>query len=141
MSQLLHLRSISHEIPSFSQLLSDAGFESLSVRSLTPDSLTGRAVILIEAHIDQRCLMDWRAGLEAHLDAGGLLVFNGHLAYPLINGVGLFQVAAGRDKASLVVERQEEHPVFSGVDCQDLSMRRGVAGFYARGANPPPEGA
>jgi hypothetical protein len=41
----------------------------------------------------------------------------------------------------LIVERVNAHPVFEGVDCHDLSFRRGVAGFYGRGANPAPEGA
>jgi hypothetical protein len=34
-----------------------------------------------------------------------------------------------------------EHPVFAGVDTDDLSFRKGVAGFYGRGHNPPPAGA
>ena len=29
-------------------------------------------------------------------------------------------------------------PIFSGVDPDTLNRRRGVAGFYARGSNPPP---
>ncbi|WP_157833143.1 hypothetical protein [Oceanospirillum maris] len=77
-------------------------------------------------------------GLTACLDAGGTIVFNGQLVYPLFDSVGLFQVASGRGRDDLIIERVNEHPVFDGVDCYDMSLRRGVAGFYARGANPPP---
>jgi len=82
-----------------------------------------------------------KAGLMGCLNRGGTIIFNGHLAYPLIDGLAPFQVAAGRGRDDLVIQRVNPHPVFDGVDCQDLSFRRGVAGFYARGANPPPAGA
>ena len=138
MSLLLHLRSISHEMPGFSQLLSDNGFATLRIRDMTADSLANRAVLLIDAHIDQRALMDWREALEDHLLAGGLVIFNGHLVYPLFNELPLFQVAQGRGREDLIIERVAEHPVFAGVECENLSFRRGVAGFYARGGNPMP---
>lgn len=41
----------------------------------------------------------------------------------------------------LEVIRVADHPVWEGVDTADLTFRRGVAGFYGRGANPPPPGA
>lgn len=141
MSPLLHLRSISHEQPAFSRLLGEKGFATLQVRDITEASLKNRAVILAEAHIDQRALMGWRDALEQHLRAGGLIVFNGHLAYPLFAQLPLFRVAQGRGREDLVVEQVAEHPVFDGVDCDNLSFRRGVAGFYARGGNPMPAGA
>ena len=31
--------------------------------------------------------------------------------------------------------------MFAGVEARDLTFRRGVAGFFARGHNPPPPGA
>lgn len=141
MSQLLHLCCTSHELSDFSQLLKEYGAEILSIRELTRERLQHRTAILIEAHIDQRALMAWRQELEEHLSAGGLIVFNGHLAYPLFNGLELFRVATGRGRDDLVLERVHEHPIFADVDCEHLSFRRGVAGFYARGGNPPPQGA
>lgn len=141
MNQLLYLHCISHELPDFSRLLKEHGAESLSARELTRERLQRRTAILIEAHMDQRALMAWRQELEEHLSAGGLIVFNGHLAYPLFNGLEPFRVAAGRSRDDLVLERVHEHPIFAGVDCEHLSFRRGVAGFYARGGNPPPKEA
>ncbi len=33
------------------------------------------------------------------------------------------------------------HPIFAGIEPDDLTFRRGVAGFFARGHHPPPPGA
>lgn len=141
MSQLLHLRCISHELPGFSRLLKESGAESLSVRGLAREQLQHRVVILIDAHIDQRALMVWRQEMEEHLVSGGLIVFNGHLTYPLFNGLEPFRIAAGRGRDDLILEKVNDHPIFVDVECEHLSFRRGVAGFYARGGNPPPSGA
>ncbi len=138
---ILHLRPIAHEPSSFLALPEAAGIESRPVRTLSDDDLPHYRAILAPAHIDQRALAQRSAGLSRFLDAGGLLVFNGHITYPLLPELQPFVPAAQRNLHGLVVERVAEHPVFDGVDTQDLSFRRGVAGFYARGANPPPPGA
>lgn len=138
---VLHIRAISHELPAFTKLLVEHGMESVSLRDLNTQDFIDRKVILIEAHIDQRALLGHKEVLCRHLNEGGTLVFNGHLVYPIFDGLEMFQVASGRGVKDLIVERVNPHPVFEGVDCDDLSFRRGVAGFYARGANPPPPGA
>jgi hypothetical protein len=141
MNNVLHVRAISHELPAFTALLQARGMESRSLRDLHSEDFQGRRAILIEAHIDQRALLTHRAMLRAHLDAGGTLVFNGHLVYPVFDELEPYRVAAGRGVEDLMVERVHAHPVFEGVACDDLSFRRGVAGFYGRGANPAPRGA
>jgi hypothetical protein len=141
MNKVLHVRAISHELPAFTALLEARGMESRSLRDLRDADFMGRRAILIEAHIDQRALLAHRAALRAHLDAGGTLVFNGHLVYPVFDDLEPYRVAAGRGIKHLIVERVHAHPVFEGVSCDDLSFRRGVAGFYGRGANPAPPGA
>ncbi len=141
MNNVLHVRAISHELPEFAALLQARGMESCSLRDLRDADFLGRRAILIEAHVDQRALLAHRAVLRTHLDAGGTLVFNGHLVYPVFDDLSTFRVAAGRGVNDLIIEREHAHPVFDGVSCDDLSFRRGVAGFYGRGANPPPPGA
>ena len=141
MSNVLHIRAISHELQTFTEHLDALGMDSRSLRDMSAEDFLGRDVILIEAHTDQRALMNYRKELNQHLDNGGTIVFNGHLVYPIFDGLEMFKVAAGRGVKDLAVVREAEHPIFAGVDCHDLSFRRGVAGFYARGANPAPEGA
>ncbi|WP_339408136.1 hypothetical protein [Pseudomonas helleri] len=139
--KILHLRSVAHEESSFDRTVIARGYESLSVRELDAATLARRSAILVEAHIDQCALLALKPALEAHLDQGGTLVFNGHLTYGLLDGLELFQVATERRVKDLQVIRVNPHPVFDGVDCHDLSFRKGVSGFYGRGANPAPEGA
>lgn len=141
MNNVLHVRAVSHELPAFTALLQARGMESCSLRDLRDTDFLGRRAILVEAHIDQRALLTHRAALRAHLDTGGTLVFNGHLVYPIFDELEPYRVAPGRGVNDLIVERVHAHPVFDGVSCADLSFRRGVAGFYGRGANPAPPGA
>lgn len=48
------------------------------------------------------------------------------------------QVTSHRDYAIRIVAH---HPVLAGVEDGDLTLRRGVAGFFGRGHHPPPDGA
>lgn len=141
MTYLLHLTSISHETQSFLSLPDAHPLRSVPVRQLTaPDILDAQAV-LVPAHVDQRALATHAPTLSRFLDGGGTLVFNGHLVYPVFPELEPYRPARGRGLSDLMIERAAPHPVFDGVDVRDLSLRRGVAGFYARGANPPPAGA
>ncbi|MGO3741743.1 hypothetical protein [Kerstersia sp.] len=98
-------------------------------------------VLLIPANADQRFLMTLQPQLEQWLLAGGTMVINGHVAYPFLRWLLPFEVQPCPGLAGLQVARAAPHPVFDGVDPAHLTYRRGVAGFYARGANPPPPGA
>lgn len=97
--------------------------------------------LLIPANADQRFLMTLQPQLEQWLLAGGTMVINGHVAYPFLRWLQPFEVQPCPGLAGLQVARAAPHPVFDGVDPAHLTYRRGVAGFYARGANPPPPGA
>lgn len=97
--------------------------------------------LLVPANVDQRYLLGQQGRLEAYLLAGGAMVFNGHVAYPFLRWLRPFVPGAARGLDGLRVHRAAAHPVFEGVDPEHLTFRRGVAGFYARGGNPPPDGA
>ncbi|MFT3759870.1 hypothetical protein [Thauera sp.] len=141
MSSILYVRAVGHEFPSFLQLPEAQGVVTRHVRELGAADFARFDVIIVPAHIDQRAFAGHSAELERFLDKGGTLVFNGHLVYPVLPELAMFVQAAGSRKDDLLVERTAAHPVFDGVDVHDLSFRRGVAGFYGRGANPPPPGA
>ncbi len=97
--------------------------------------------LLVPANVDQRYLLTQRERLEAYLLAGGAMVFNGHVAYPFLRWLAPFVPGVGQGLDGLRIHRGADHPVFDGVDPDHLTFRRGVAGFYARGGNPPPHGA
>lgn len=115
--------------------------ETRPLSELAGLELSGHGAILVSMLADQVTLAEQSDKLEAFLDAGGTLVFNGHVAHAPIAGLTPFVPQTGRGIDSLTVHRLAEHPVYDGVSAQDLTFRRGVAGFYARGHNPPPAGA
>lgn len=105
------------------------------------DSLAAYAAVLLPIHVDQRLLAERRPVLEAYLDGGGTIVVNGHVAYPFLHCLSPFEALDSPRVADFEIVEVTPHPVFDGVDRKDLTFRRGVAGFYGRGHNPPPAGA
>lgn len=97
--------------------------------------------LLLGLHSDQRYLASRRGQLEAFLAGGGTIVVCGHIGHPFLAELSRFQPIPGYRVDDLAVNREADHPVWAGVDPADLSKRRGVAGFYGRGSNPPPPGA
>lgn len=109
--------------------------------ALHETDLTGVRAILLPAHLDQIYLGEIAPVIAAFLDRGGRLVFNGHVARPMLPELRSFVPLASRRLDDLRITRLNDHPVFDGVAADELTFRRGVAGFYARGHNPPPDGA
>ncbi|RAI02268.1 hypothetical protein DLJ53_12960 [Acuticoccus sediminis] len=127
------------DLPSIMGFVDDA--DEVPHYRLHETPLERYAALLLPAHLDQRYFGGIRAHVERFLDGGGTLVFNGHVAWPMLPEFATFVPLARVDLAHLAVHRLADHPVFEGVDMADLTFRRGVAGFYARGHNPPPPGA
>ena len=141
MTSILYLRALGHEFPAFLELPEAEGITAKYLRELSDEDFDQFDAILVPAHVDQLGLSRRSATLTRFLNRGGTLVFNGHLVYPVLPELEYFVTSEGTHKDDLVIERADEHPVFDGVSDQDLSFRRGVSGFYGRGANPPPSGA
>jgi hypothetical protein len=97
--------------------------------------------LLISLHADQRYLATRQGQILDFLKFGGTVVFCGHLAYPFLPDLEPFRPIPNYTVADLEVHRRQDHPVWYGVDVNDLTWRRGVAGFYGRGSHPPPTGA
>ena len=141
MKPILFLRALGQGAVSFPLQPTAGAVVSRRVYDLPELDLQAFGAILVSAHTDQRALAACDRQLVGFLDAGGVLVFNGHLAYPFLPELQVFVPVDGRGLGALQVRRCAEHPVFDGVDPKDLTFRRGVAGFYGRGSNPPPPGA
>jgi hypothetical protein len=97
--------------------------------------------VIVSGLSDQDFLWTQRARIRAFLEAGGVLVFSGHLYRLWIPGAGPFVPKVVRTFRDYELEVVRPHPVFEGVAAEDLTYRRGVAGFFARGHHPPPKGA
>ena len=127
------------DLPDIGGFVEDA--EQIDHYRLHEITLQDYAALLLPAHLDQRYFGSIAPGITDFLDGGGTLVFNGHVAWPMLPEFNPFVPLPRVNLEQLQVHRLTAHPVFDGVDMQDLTFRRGVAGFYARGHNPPPQGA
>jgi hypothetical protein len=99
-----------------------------------------RAVI-ISMMADQRHLQNCSAQLDSFLQGGGWIVLNGHIELPFLPELKPFEAIFKPSLEDFKLQSINEHPVFAGIEVDGLNMRRGVAGFWARGANPPPDSA
>jgi hypothetical protein len=133
------IKGVGGDLPAVSERYPDA--VEIDHYALHETDLSPYRAILLPAHLDQRYLGEISDHVAAFLDRGGRLVFNGHVAWPMLPELAPFVPLPSRRLDDLSVHRLADHPVFDGVAEDDLTYRRGVAGFYARGHNPPPEGA
>lgn len=142
--KIIYLNSDGITVPAALHVLPETVLTPLCIYELamlSPSQWETISVILVPANADQRFLMTVKTQLEKWLNAGGTLVLNGHIAYPFLSVLTPFEPQDELGIKGLQVKRAAVHPIFDGVDPQDLTYRRGVAGFYARGTNPAPENA
>ena len=97
--------------------------------------------LLISMHIDQRFLASRAEQIASFLHDGGTVIANGHLAYPFLPGITGFHALENYGLGDLAVRRVIDHPIWAGVSENELTFRRGVAGFYGRAWHEPPQGA
>lgn len=100
-----------------------------------------RRALIITMHADQRLLQRLSAELERLLDGGGVILFNGHVAHPFLPGLDTFVKIVKPRLDQFAVVKLQDHPVYRGLPAELMNKRRGVAGFWGRGHNPPPHGA
>lgn len=117
------------------------GFVCTDATEIGPDTAARWQGLIVTMHADQRALAARAAHLQALLVGGGRILFNGHHVYPVFAGCGAFEPLLVRGMAELALAAVAEHPLFTAVDRAALARRKGVAGFYGRGAVPPPAAA
>lgn len=113
----------------------------LDCYALTDADLSRYAGLLVPPSVDQEHLFRHRDLIRGYLDAGGVVVFGGHLHRRWLPGASTLVPLSSPSLGAYRVAEVADHPVFAGLTPDDLTFRRGVAGFFARGHHPPPDGA
>ncbi|MBB4122718.1 hypothetical protein [Martelella radicis] len=108
---------------------------------LRAEHLAGHGGLITSNQLDQNEMLDLTAALRAFLDRGGRWFFNGHMLRPLVAGMAQYRPIAEPRRADFDLAAVNAHPIFDGIDLKKLETNKGVAGFYGRGCNPPPEDA
>lgn len=103
-----------------------------------PEAWTG---LIVSMHADQVFLHRHAGWFARFLDRGGRLAVSGHIERPFVAGLAPFVPLVRPGLDDLRVTRLAPHPVFDAWTGEELTTRRGVAGFFGRGHNPPPDRA
>lgn len=115
--------------------------ERIDTYDLPKVDLRSFSGIVVSSQLDQDFLYHHRRRIRTYLDMGGVVAFSGHLSRQWLPGVGCFQPKSVESHDDYAVIEATPHPVFEGVEMDDLTYHRDVAGFFARGHNPPPDHA
>jgi hypothetical protein len=102
--------------------------------------LTRYPALIITPNADQEHLARRQRVIRDYLDGGGVVVFGGHLHRDWLPGASMFVPLTIRSLDGYRVVEVADHPIFRGMGTE-LTFRRGVAGFFARGHHPLPLGA
>ena len=102
------------------------------IYSLPDIDLNEFSVLFVSMHSDQRFLAARAGQIEEYLVRGGIVVANGHHAYPYLPRMAGFHTIDNYKLSDITVLRLAEHPIWHGIDPHDLTFRRGVSGFYGR---------
>lgn len=124
----------------------------IDLYDLPATDLTPYVGLVVTGMADQEFLWAERHVVAGFLDRGGVVVFCGHLLREWLPGCGIFVPATIGSFRDYVIHLAEPGPddsagritsgsIFRDIDPADLTFRRGVAGFFARGQNPRPTGA
>ncbi|MGH3934602.1 MAG: hypothetical protein ACRDS1_06445 [Pseudonocardiaceae bacterium] len=115
--------------------------ERVDCYALGSTDLTRYHALIITPNVDQEYLTRTRHVIRSYLDGGAVLIFGGHLRGDWLPGASAFVPLANRSLATYRVTEVADHPIFLGKGPDELTFRRGVAGFFARGHHPIPAGA
>lgn len=108
---------------------------------LGPVALSGAHGLLLSQHLDETHLCEHSNLLDTYLSQGGAIALNGPVAQPVLTPPGPYTPLPARKAKDWVVEIAEPHSIARGVRADDLTYRRGVIGFWARGYFEKPPGA
>lgn len=123
-----------------SPMIRDA-IDAIDIYDLPVVDLSRYVGLIVPGLADQEFLWREQDRVRAFLDEGKVLVFSGHIFRPWLPGAGPFVPRVIHSYHDYTVRIVRPHPIFAGVLPKDLTYRKGVAGFFARGHNPPPQGA
>ncbi|MGK9051060.1 hypothetical protein [Xaviernesmea oryzae] len=127
--------------PLFADAISSGLMKVVREMELTDQHFASARGLITTTHLDQIGFQRFAAAVIAFLDRGGRWIYHGHILRPVLPELGIYRPIENPKRVDLDQVRLYDHPIFSGIDQKTLETNHGVAGFYGRGHNPPPEGA
>jgi hypothetical protein len=115
--------------------------DTISQYELISTDLKPYKAIIFSMYIDQYILCSFKNELRAFLKENKKVFFNGHIIKPFFDELKSFIPINRPTLEEFKIVHLKEHPIYKNIDIKKLNKRKGVAGFYSRGENPPPKNA
>ncbi|MBD7946059.1 phosphate starvation-inducible protein PhoH [Psychrobacillus sp. AK 1817] len=112
-------------------------FTIIDQYQLTQHNLEPYCCIVVHDFADQEYLYKNRAIIQVFLEAGKIVIFGGHLFREWLPGCPIFTPRTIESHEDYNVYKKIDHPIFEGVDTDDMTYNKGVAGFFARVTHSP----
>ena len=114
-------------------------FDVIDYYDFTDLNLENYKCIAIPPFIDQEYMYTQKEKINSFLNKGNILVFSGNLFKPWIPGTKNYIPKEITQHKDYEIHFCKNHPIFEGVTLHEMSYRKGIAGFFARGFYPTPD--
>lgn len=121
----------------------DTGNEAKVVEqyNFAQEDLSGIDILIISNFVDQEFLYTQREKIALFLAEKKIVVYCGHLFREWLPGCGPFMPQHIQNFKDYEVFPTTNSPIFEDVTTEDMTFKKGVAGFFARGYHHAPVGA
>lgn len=123
-------------IPNF-----DEHFDVVDMYQLHETDLSGYKCMIIVNFVDQDYLYEEREMIARFLENRTIVCFFGNLVTDWLPGAKPFIAKEIRSHSDYDISIAKPHPIFEDVLEEDMTVNKGVKGFFARGHHPQPAGA
>ena len=123
-------------IPNFTDL-----FDVVDMYQLHEVNLSSYKCMIISNFVDQEYLYEHRGIITEFLEDRKIICFFGNLVTEWLPGARPFIAKEIHNHLDYDISIAKPHPIFEGVLEEDMTVNKGVKGFFARGHHPLPTGA
>lgn len=123
-------------IPNF-----DEQFDVVDMYQLHETDVSGYKCMILVNFVDQDYLYEERARIAEFLADRKIVCFFGNVVTDWLPGAKPFIAKEIRSHLDYDISIAKPHPIFEGVLEEDMTVNKGVKGFFARGHHPQPVGA
>lgn len=109
------------------------GLTFLYLYDLPYADLRAYAGLIITNLVEEQFLLEHKAMLEHYLNQGGVIFSLTETSLPWLVGVPNWKRSPIPLKDREIVMKEPTHPLFVGIDADDINYRKGVRGFFSRG--------
>ena len=94
--------------------------------------------IILSGGVDQILLSKLSARFCEFLENGGRLLFNGHVEKKFLPMLEIYEPVEFIKYPDFMITLINSHRIYKDLKIENFNEKKGVAGFYSRGQNPPP---